>query len=131
MRANASPQTLTVAGRNVLTVKDVLIGEVWLCSGQSNMTCRFGYNKDYYAADIAAANDPVLRCFLVDFHTAPDAGRTNLQIQPLSEMGNGEPRQRGPHVPGGRLLFRAGASAAVRAFCFYRPDSLLVFRHAR
>ena len=32
------PFTLTVAGKKTLTVKDVLIGEVWVASGQSNMT---------------------------------------------------------------------------------------------
>jgi len=31
------PFELTVKGDNVLTVKNVLVGEVWLCSGQSNM----------------------------------------------------------------------------------------------
>jgi sialate O-acetylesterase len=32
------PFTLTVAGKKTLTIKDVLIGEVWVASGQSNMT---------------------------------------------------------------------------------------------
>ena len=31
------PFTLTVAGTNTVTLDDVLVGEVWLCSGQSNM----------------------------------------------------------------------------------------------
>lgn len=31
------PHTLTIRGKNTLKFKDVLIGEVWLCSGQSNM----------------------------------------------------------------------------------------------
>src|SRR5687768_6571320 len=31
------PFTLEVAGTNVVQVKDVLVGEVWLCAGQSNM----------------------------------------------------------------------------------------------
>ena len=31
------PTTLTVQGKNILTIQDVLIGEVWCCSGQSNM----------------------------------------------------------------------------------------------
>src|SRR6185369_9579901 len=31
------PFELTVKGDNLLTIKNVLIGEVWLCSGQSNM----------------------------------------------------------------------------------------------
>ncbi len=36
-QANAQPQTLTIQGSNTIEFKDVLIGEVWLCSGQSNM----------------------------------------------------------------------------------------------
>ena len=38
MKATDQPQTLTVKGINTLTVKDVLIGEMWLGSGQSNMS---------------------------------------------------------------------------------------------
>lgn len=37
MKASGQPQTFTVKGRNTLTVNDVLVGEVWLGSGQSNM----------------------------------------------------------------------------------------------
>ncbi len=37
MKAGNEPQALTVKGKNTLTVNDVLIGEVWLGSGQSNM----------------------------------------------------------------------------------------------
>jgi sialate O-acetylesterase len=35
-------QTLTIQGNNKLTFEDILVGEVWLCSGQSNMAGRFG-----------------------------------------------------------------------------------------
>src|SRR5262249_46870590 len=31
------PYTLTIAGTNKVTLKDVYVGEVWVCSGQSNM----------------------------------------------------------------------------------------------
>src|ERR1700677_4006558 len=31
------PVTLTVTGKNSLTFQDVLVGDVWICSGQSNM----------------------------------------------------------------------------------------------
>lgn len=31
------PHQMTIAGRNTLTINDVLVGEVWVCSGQSNM----------------------------------------------------------------------------------------------
>ena len=37
LAANASPQTLTVTGSSKREIRDVLIGEVWICSGQSNM----------------------------------------------------------------------------------------------
>jgi sialate O-acetylesterase len=43
------PGTLTVQGTNTITLDDVLVGEVWVCSGQSNMQW-----------SIAAANDPDL-----------------------------------------------------------------------
>ena len=33
----AAPVTLTVTGKNSLKFNDVLIGDVWICSGQSNM----------------------------------------------------------------------------------------------
>ena len=36
-KASFTPQTITVSDGEPLTVKNVLIGEVWLCSGQSNM----------------------------------------------------------------------------------------------
>lgn len=35
--ANKTPQKLLVSGKNKVTIENVLIGEVWLCSGQSNM----------------------------------------------------------------------------------------------
>src|SRR5271154_3363327 len=34
---STSPMTLTVNGKNTITVKDIVLGDVWLCSGQSNM----------------------------------------------------------------------------------------------
>ncbi len=37
MLASKVPTTITVKGNNTLEIKDVLVGEVWLCSGQSNM----------------------------------------------------------------------------------------------
>ena len=60
MEANAEPQTLTVSGKNTVTLNDVLVGEVWLCSGQSNMEWRVlsSSNAD---DEIAAANFPLIR----------------------------------------------------------------------
>ena len=37
MMAQTAPLTLRVEGTNTIEINDILIGEVWLCSGQSNM----------------------------------------------------------------------------------------------
>lgn len=65
MNANASPAELVVSGKNKITVKNVLVGEVWVCSGQSNMqwTVKQAGNPD---AEIAAANHPQIRMFNVE-----------------------------------------------------------------
>jgi sialate O-acetylesterase len=41
------PHTLTVQGKNTLTVRDVLVGEVWLASGQSNMAMTVDRARDF------------------------------------------------------------------------------------
>lgn len=61
------PFDLTITGKNILTLKDVVFGDVWLLSGQSNM--EFGNKSilkpEVFAAESAAANDPELRFFTV------------------------------------------------------------------
>lgn len=58
------PDTLFVEGKNKLEVKGVLVGEVWVCSGQSNM--EFPLNRAFEATnDIAGSANPMLRLFLV------------------------------------------------------------------
>jgi sialate O-acetylesterase len=54
------PHTLNVSGANKLSVRDVLIGEVWLCSGQSNMEWTVNSSLNA-AAEIAAADFPMIR----------------------------------------------------------------------
>lgn len=48
--AAGGPHTMTVEGTNKIEVKDVLVGEVWLCSGQSNMS--FGLNSADNASEV-------------------------------------------------------------------------------
>ena len=57
---STEPLTLRVEGTNTLEINDVLIGEVWLCSGQSNMewTVDRSTNHD---AEIATADYPLIR----------------------------------------------------------------------
>ena len=61
MPASAENRLMTVSsGSDKIEVKDVLVGEVWLCSGQSNMEMGIGMCQDA-EKEIAAANDPLLR----------------------------------------------------------------------
>ncbi|MEX0702077.1 MAG: sialate O-acetylesterase [Planctomycetales bacterium] len=62
--AAGGPYELTVKGTNAITLKDVLVGEVWLCSGQSNMEWPVR-SADDPQREIAAANHPRLRLFHV------------------------------------------------------------------
>ncbi|MFI5188039.1 MAG: sialate O-acetylesterase [Chitinophagales bacterium] len=57
------PYQLVVKGKNMITFKNVLVGEVWICSGQSNMEMPIeGWGKvNNYEQEIAAANYPQVR----------------------------------------------------------------------
>ena len=57
--------TLTIKGQNTIIVNDVLVGEVWLGSGQSNMARTTKSAKDF-AKEQAAANLPDIRMFKVE-----------------------------------------------------------------
>ncbi|MBI5760087.1 MAG: sialate O-acetylesterase [Planctomycetales bacterium] len=57
-----APQTLTVRGTNSITIEDVLVGEVWLCSGQSNMAMTVNRALNF-EQEQAAAKFPSLRMF--------------------------------------------------------------------
>ncbi len=54
------PCQMTVSGKNTLQLTDILIGEVWVCSGQSNMEMGIGVIKNG-KQEIAAANHPKIR----------------------------------------------------------------------
>lgn len=71
--ANATPQVLTIAGTTKREIQDVLVGEVWMCSGQSNMGFTLGgtYTGDLEAA---ASNLPNLRLI-----TVPRVGTQELK----------------------------------------------------
>ncbi len=58
------PHTLTIAGKNTLTFEDVIVGEVWVCSGQSNMQWSVR-QSDAADAEIGQANFPNIRLFYV------------------------------------------------------------------
>jgi sialate O-acetylesterase len=63
------PHTMTIAGHNKIILKDILIGDIWFCSGQSNMVHQLALHNITYAEDIAKANYPEIRHFLVPVST--------------------------------------------------------------
>ena len=74
------PYTLTVKGKNTITLTNILVGEVWVCSGQSNMEwpVRLANNAE---KEIQAGNFPTIRHFAVE---------KSMSTTPEEELKGGE-----------------------------------------
>jgi sialate O-acetylesterase len=64
------PHTLTISGKNRIVLADILVGEVWVCGGQSNMERQLGPRPGQqpivdWQKEVAAANHPQIRHFAV------------------------------------------------------------------
>lgn len=59
------PDDMEIAGTNHITLHDILVGDVWVCSGQSNMTHQFNRWQEQYAQEIAASENSEIRQFYV------------------------------------------------------------------
>jgi sialate O-acetylesterase len=83
--ASADPASMAVAGRDgdpTVTLNDLLVGDVWVCSGQSNMERQLGPRPpqppiDDWRGEVARADHPTLRLFAVTEGGAPTP-RTNV-----------------------------------------------------
>jgi sialate O-acetylesterase len=76
------PYELTFKGKNEIKLTDVLFGDVWVLSGQSNMTILMERVKERYPEEIANANYPEIRNFFV-------STLTNLE-KPVDDLPSGE-----------------------------------------
>lgn len=77
------PFTLTIHGQNTITFSDVLVGDVWVASGQSNM--EFKLNQVANAqTELAAASHPHIRLFQVERNVSPYP-LGNLSAKPWAE----------------------------------------------
>jgi len=74
-KMNAAGQDLVITGKNTITIKDVLVGDVWVCSGQSNM--EWAVNQSNGAEDAAAANLPNIRRIKLN-HVSLNKPTTNV-----------------------------------------------------
>ena len=82
LRASAEPRTLAVTGRaadSKIEIAGVLVGEVWICSGQSNMQWTLGASEGGSNA-AAEAKDPLLRLYKVPM-TKADAPQCAVTSQ--------------------------------------------------
>ena len=68
LEANAKPSNLTVKGNNEIKLGNILVGEVWICSGQSNMEWKVAQCANA-KEEIAMANHSAIRLFDVPGHT--------------------------------------------------------------
>lgn len=64
-RKAGGPFEIKITGSNQIILKNILFGDVWLCSGQSNMELPMRRVAVLYGNDIAASANPKIRQFLV------------------------------------------------------------------
>ncbi|WP_428229360.1 sialate O-acetylesterase [Flavobacterium sp.] len=76
------PYTITINDGTIKTLNNILIGEVWLCSGQSNMEMPLeGWGKiDHYKEEIANANYPQIRLLQAE-HIESTSPLNTLKVQ--------------------------------------------------
>lgn len=59
------PYNMRLTASNQIVLKNILIGDVWLCAGQSNMVLPMERVKEKYADIIATTNNPLIRHFFI------------------------------------------------------------------
>lgn len=64
--AAGGPYEMEIESDRKITLKNILVGEVWVCSGQSNMELPILRVRHSYPREIAAAENPGIRLFLVE-----------------------------------------------------------------
>ncbi|MBN9385796.1 MAG: sialate O-acetylesterase [Chitinophagaceae bacterium] len=72
------PYTMNISGRNKITLHDILVGDVWLCSGQSNMVHQMKLHSVRYQDEIDRANYPEIRQFWIPTLTDLRGPRNDL-----------------------------------------------------
>ncbi len=59
------PYNMDIQASNHITIRNILIGDVWICAGQSNMVLPMERVKEKYRDDIKNANYPMIRLFFI------------------------------------------------------------------
>lgn len=61
--SEGGPFIMTIQGSNSILIQDVLVGDVWFCSGQSNMEYELYKSAEIYPTEIASSNNNQIRHF--------------------------------------------------------------------
>jgi sialate O-acetylesterase len=72
------PYSMQIDGKNHLTLSNILVGDVWFCSGQSNMVHQMILHRERYEQEIAQANYPEIRHFWIPTLTDLQGPRDDL-----------------------------------------------------
>ena len=76
--AAGGPYTMTLAASNTITINDILVGDVWLCSGQSNMAMAMSGVASTYPTDVSNSTNDRIRNFNVPREYEFNTPRTDL-----------------------------------------------------
>ncbi len=80
-QAAGGPYELKLKGKNELIIKNILFGDVWFCSGQSNMVHQMKLHSVRYAQEIQEANNTLIRHFGI-----PTATELNGPLQEFKQL---------------------------------------------
>ena len=72
------PYSMDITGKNKISLNEILIGDVWFCSGQSNMVHQLNIHDVRYADEIANANYPQIRQFWIPIRTSLQGPQADL-----------------------------------------------------
>lgn len=72
------PYAIVISASNTIALKDILFGDVWFCSGQSNMVHQLELHNITYAKDIAEAQYPDIRQFWIPTLTSLQGPQADL-----------------------------------------------------
>ncbi|MBS1602670.1 MAG: sialate O-acetylesterase, partial [Bacteroidetes bacterium] len=72
------PFTMDIEGKTSIRLHDILVGDVWLCSGQSNMVHQMRLHSVRYAREVADADNTDIRQFWVPNEPSLKGPKANL-----------------------------------------------------
>ena len=73
------PYSMNINANNHIILKDIMIGDVWVCSGQSNMELPMDRVKDRYEDVVAHSDNPAIRQFIVPDRYVFESPQEDLQ----------------------------------------------------